>query len=276
VLFALGIGVGMVIGTVRSRTDLNADDRPAPILLLGALVALAGFMLHAMVDFAMFENGPLMLMMLILGAVLGARHPGAAGRRQRTGVALASLGVIFCGLMAFVATIVVPIASAEAKLNRARDLMSEQRFPAAIVELREAIATTPVRNADYAQRCARAMMQARNADPKEILAMLTDAIDANPADAMGWLERARFRRMISGEVSGVASDYFQGVSRNPSDVRIRVEFADYLASAGRPDDAVEQYRLALEFNDKLHPNEPKRLNTEELNLIRTRIQATPN
>jgi hypothetical protein len=274
VLFALGIAVGMILGTVRSTTDFSADDRPAPVLLLGALVALAGFLLHAMVDFAMFENGPLMLMMILLGAVLGARHPGAAGRKQYTSVALASLGLIFCGLMAFVATMLIPIASAEAKLNRARDLMGQERYTAAVVELRDAIATTPVPNADYARRCAQAMMLSRQADPKDVLAVLTDAITANPADALSWLERARFRRMLpTVDVGNVATDYRQGIDRNPSDVRIRLEFADFLSSAGRPDEAAEEYKLALEYNDKLHPDEPKRLRPEMVDAIRARLSA---
>lgn len=272
VLFALGVVVGMIVGTVRSTTDLSSDDRPAPVLLLGALVALAGFLLHAMVDFAMFENGPVMLMMLVLGAVLGARHSGAAGRKQYTGLALASLGVIFCGLMAFVALIFIPVASAEAKLNRGRELMSQQRYTAAVVELRDAIATTPVPNADYAHRCAQAMRLSQQSEPQNILAVLTDAITANPADPLGWLERARFRRMLPPPVNvdAIASDYFQGISRNPVDVRLRIEYADFLASAGRTDEAAEQFALALQYNDKLRPDEPKRLQPDEVDAIRKR------
>jgi O-antigen ligase len=273
VLYALGVAVGMIIGTVRSRTDLASDDRPAPVLLLGALVALAGFFLHAMVDFAMFENGPVMLMMLVIGSALGVRHAGAAGRKQHTGLAVAALGIVFCGVMAFVATVFIPIASAEASLNRARDLMGQQRYSAAVVELRSAMASTPVPNADYARRCAQAMMLSQRADPKDVLAALTDAIAANPADPLNWLERARFRRMLPPpqDVSAISGDYFQGISRNPSDVRLRIEFADFLASAGRRDEAAEQYKLALEYNEKLHPDEPKRLRAEELDAVRARI-----
>lgn len=274
ILFSLGLGFGMVIGIVRSRTDLTADNRAGALLLLGSIAALAGFLLHAMVDFALFENGPLVLMMLILGGVLGVRHPGAVGKQPRTGWALASLGIIFCGLMAFIALRVIPISSAEAKLSRAKDLINQQRFAAAIVELREALTTTPVPNSEYARQCAKAMILSRQADPKEILSMLTEAITSNPADPLSWLERARFRRALVPplDTDAISSDYFQSLSRNPTDLRTRIEYADFLWQSGKNTEARTEYEKAMELNQKLQPDEPRRLRQDEIDAIRKRLQ----
>jgi tetratricopeptide (TPR) repeat protein len=275
-LFSLGLGFGMLIGIVRSRIDLTADDRSAWLILLGSLVALAGFLLHAMVDFAFFENGPLVLMMLILGSVLGVRHPGAAGKPSKTGWALVSLGVVFCGLMTFLALLVIPISSAEAKWGRARNLINEQRYSAAIVELREALVTTPVPNSEYARQCAKAMILSQQTDPQEILSMLTEAITANPADPLSWLERARFRRAVAPsfttDVNAISSDYFQSVSRNPTDVRTRIEYADFLWQVGKNTEARIEYEKAMKLNQMLQEDEPRRLRQDEIDVIRHRLK----
>ncbi len=275
VLFTFSIGFGLVMSNVRSATDLTSDDRPAPLILYGTLIGLAGFLLHAMVDFAMFETGPLLLMMLILGGTLGVRHAGAAGRKQRTPLALTALGVVFAGLMAYAALVVLPISTAEAASNRSRDLIAQQRYAAAAAELREAFVASPVGNSDYATRGARAMMQAQQADPMDIAAVLSQAISCDPANPMVWLERARFRRSLGqhelAKPDSVVDDYRQGLSRNPADVQTRIELADYLMSVSRLEEAKEQYRIALDFNDKLHPDEPKRLSPEKLASIKSRL-----
>ncbi len=275
-MFALLIVVGLIVATARSSTDYNADDRPAPLLLLGVLVALAGFLLHAMVDFALFETGPLLLMMLLVGAVLGIRHPGAAGKKERTGLALAALAAVFFGVIAFAALIVLPISSAEARSRRAAELVGQQRFAAAATELREAYTAAPVSNFDYAARSARYLIVSRQSDPQEILGMLTLAITSDPKNPMGWLERARFRRSLGNHemnrVEDVSRDYASALALNPNDVRSRLEFADYLASAGRAEGAAEQYRLAIDYNDRLHPDEPKRLPSDRVEQLKQIIQ----
>jgi len=276
-LFALLVAIALIIATARSTTDLNSDDRPAPMLLLGVLVGLAGFLLHAMVDFAMFETGPLLLMMLLIGAVLGIRHPGAAGKKERTGLALASLAAVFFAIVAFTALIVIPISSAEARAQEAVQLVSQNRYAAAATKMREAFATAPVGNFDYAAKSARYLVFSRTADPQEILGMQTLAIGSDPTNPLGRLDRARFRRSLGdhelNRVDDVSRDYSTALTLNPSDVQSRLEFADYLATAGRPTEAAEQYRLSLDFNDRLHPDEPKRLPKQRVEQIEHLLQS---
>jgi O-antigen ligase len=52
---------GMWATTVRSADDPSLDGRPAPWLLCGVLAGLGVFLLHNLVDFAMFEVGPMFL-----------------------------------------------------------------------------------------------------------------------------------------------------------------------------------------------------------------------
>lgn len=276
-LYGLLLAMGIIVATARSTTRLIPDDRAASWVMWGVLIGLVGFGLHAMVDFAMFETGPLLLMMLLVGAVLGARHPGAAGRKQRTSWAIALLAMVFFGLMAFVAMVLIPTASAEARSHTARELMQQSRFAAAATELREAMVTSPVDNANYATRAARALMSSNQSNPRDILALLTQAISADPSDPGAWLDRARYaahlRDPAMAGVDAITTDYLQALARNPNDVASRIELADYLTSAGKTPDAQKQYQIALDFNDRLGPDETKRLPTSRVAEIKAKIDS---
>jgi hypothetical protein len=90
---AAGAGLlfcGIAVGAVRSlRTRL--DDRPAPWVLRSMQVGVGIFLLHNLIDFSLFETGPLMLFCFLDRSVLGVRMPSVAGRMKRTGVAVAAL-----------------------------------------------------------------------------------------------------------------------------------------------------------------------------------------
>ncbi|MGN6625146.1 MAG: O-antigen ligase family protein, partial [Tepidisphaeraceae bacterium] len=156
-LFTALILLGMAIAAVRGSTDRAADDRPAPFLLYATIVGLGGFVLHNLVDFAMFETGPWLVMMLIVGCVLGARHISVAGKRTHTWAALGGLAVVFLGLLVYVGLLIVPLATAEAKATAGDAAGREGRLTDAVSLFREAIAASPVPNSDYPLRAIRWM-----------------------------------------------------------------------------------------------------------------------
>lgn len=281
-LFGFVLAFGLILGSVRSSKDLISDDRPAELALWGVLIALAGFLLHATVDFAMFETGPLLMMMLLLGSVLGLRHAGAAGRRPWTKTAMASLVVMFFGLVAFVALVLIPVASAESKSSEAMALARAKNYPAAVVALREAIANSPVENAEYARRAADLLRKDPSHNPRQVIELLTRAINDNPSDPGAWLTRGSYRMELPvGEFhkpDEVIADYAQALSRNPNDIAARRVLAIYLMHLNRPDAAAEQFRKALEYNDQLAPREPRRLPEAEVEAIRktlAQLSAAP-
>src|SRR5690606_3742134 len=67
VLFGVLLLLAMILCCVRGKDDFSTDDRPAPLLLWAAIIGVGGFLLHNMVDFALFENGGVMVFVLVLG-----------------------------------------------------------------------------------------------------------------------------------------------------------------------------------------------------------------
>ena len=72
-LYMLLLMIGLVTGALRSTRDQTLDDRPAPLLLYAVLVALAIFLVHNLVDFSLFETGPMFAFAMLAGAALGVR-----------------------------------------------------------------------------------------------------------------------------------------------------------------------------------------------------------
>jgi tetratricopeptide (TPR) repeat protein len=59
----------------------------------------------------------------------------------------------------------------------------------------------------------------------------------------------------------VRTDYQRVLELDPADAEIRAEYADALVTLGTPEDraeALKQYKEALDWNERLRPEEPKR------------------
>ncbi|HEY8749111.1 MAG TPA: O-antigen ligase family protein, partial [Tepidisphaeraceae bacterium] len=100
-MFLLALLVGMGIVALRSFADQRLDNRPAPWILWSILVALGLFLIHNLIDFSLFEPGPLFLFALLAGSALGMRLPECKGRDAGMPVLLGSF--IFAGVVWLVA-----------------------------------------------------------------------------------------------------------------------------------------------------------------------------
>ena len=268
-LFAFMLLFGLILTVCRSSTIFSADTRAGPWLLWGALIALGGFLLHNGVDFAMSENGPLLLMVLLLGAVLGVRHPGVAGEKPRTTSALLALGMMFAGVLAWGTTVLLPVVVAQRKANAAQMMVPQSRFEA-LGLYRQAIAESPVPNYDFASRAADVAD-----DVQQRLTFLTLAADADVRNPAPLLTRARLRRSMPDATDAdkrlVVTDYSGVVARNPVDPALRVEFAEYLESINQSADADIQLRAALSANARMDAAEPRRLKPEDVEQMNKRL-----
>ncbi|MBC7782262.1 MAG: O-antigen ligase family protein, partial [Burkholderiales bacterium] len=275
VLYAILLSFGLLAASVRAARATGADDRAAPLLLLAAIVAIGGFWLHAMVDFALFETGPLLVMMVLLGAVLGVRHPGAAGRVSRTKIAIAALCAVSLGLMTFIALVVVPLASAERHAGAAMEMATRKLYSSAADELRQAYITSPVSNQDYASRASWMMAMSGTSKPDDVVGMLTLAINADPAFGQLWLDRGRYLARMENSADAAIADFQRYLSRNPADIGARLELADFLTASNKPREAAAEYRRALDFNSKLDDAEPRRLSPDRVREIDAKIARLP-
>lgn len=268
----------LAAGTIRSTAEVQLDDRPAPLLLIGCIAAVAVFLIHNLIDFSMWEIGPMFFFALLTGALIGVRAESLAGRKKRHLTAVASAGVALTAWLVAMIGFVIPISSAENSARRADELIrTSDRNPAnlrrAASEFRAAMETTPVRNADYAYRLARALMFARE-DPRQVDVWLSQAIADNPAESAYRSMRAGFWMAQPPDQqprAQIRSDYQRLIDLDPNNIPARLAFAEALESWGETALAQEQYRAALRVNEGYHRDEPKRLSAEQIQRIRAKL-----
>jgi tetratricopeptide (TPR) repeat protein len=263
--------VGLIAATARGRRDHELDDRPAPWLLGALLVALGVFFIYNLVDFVMAEPGPLTLFAVLLGAALGLRTPSVAGQRPRRGTAIGFLAAGAVAWLACVFGVLLPIATAEDQAARGDDALRNDRPDLAAGLYRSAYQTVPY-NADYAYRSAAALMRA-GASPEQVLAMLGVAVATDPSSVLYYSTRAGYLlHLPAPDAQAIRSDFERALKLDPNNVSLRLDDAQALETLGNPAAAAQQYRDALARNDRLNPDEPKRLPPEKVEQIRERAR----
>ena len=63
--------VAASVGAIKSLQAPELDGRPAPLLLYAMLIGLGIFLVHNLIDFSLFEPGPMMAFAFLAGALLG-------------------------------------------------------------------------------------------------------------------------------------------------------------------------------------------------------------
>lgn len=271
---AILIFIGIAAVALRSPADPALDDRPAPWLLYGVLVGLAVFLLHNLVDFSMFEVGPMFLFALLLGSALGMRQDDAeagatasAARRRR----VAALAIACVAWVAATGAIAVPVLLAEEHADAADKHLRDGSPARAAHSYHAAFEAVPY-NADYAFREADALY-ASGAAPGAWRAALGDAVAANPSHAGYWAALARYEAALAQPDAGrVRAAFERALTLDPANVAMRLDYAAQLEKLGFPAEAQAQYEDALARNDALDPNDAERLPAEKLEAARQAIQ----
>lgn len=294
-------GVLVVIGAltlVASRTSAKGDDAPAPLALLAANVALAILLLHNLIDFSFFEPGPMALVALILGAVSGVRSVPEQSRLAARGLvrplAAAGLAVATVAALTLALALARPVIAADWQARTADELLrtsarpenlgggiAPDRAQLAAMTYEAAFRSLPW-NADYAMKAARAWLTGRMS-LVNIRDMMDAAIEADPRHVRYRLDRARLELLLApadADLDRALSELQRATELNPTDVAVRLEYADTLHRLGQLDEAVRQWTIALAYDDRLDPTEPKRLSPDRREAVQRQIdrvtsQATP-
>jgi hypothetical protein len=261
----------------RSAREAVIDDRPAPWVLASLIVSAGVLVLVSLVDVALFENIPLLLVALAIGSCLGVRcHATPRAARGTAAVMVPAVPMALAWVAGF-ALLVIPVALAQrhaAAGDRAAGSARGAVFASADRALRDAAGRfvrawewSPVSNADYAHRAAMCLTAIDDPGAAE---WLDRAVEAAPRSPAYRLARARHRAR-GGEADRAAEDFAAAVHLNPQDVLGRIEFADHLESTGRRAEAAIQLGLALRTNDAYDPAEPERLSESQVQHLRDRV-----
>lgn len=267
-VYDLLLAGGVALAVARSSTQMFLDDRPAPMLLTAALMGLGGFLLHSFVDFAWAETGIALVVGLLVGAALGIRHVGVAGKKARTAPAIVAAAVLFIGWLGY-AVVAWRLHDAEQHAQQADELSHAGNHAEAASQLELATLACPVTNPEYLSRRAHELIQVPGR-LNEALALTSQAIALNPSDSSGYLDRAHLARQLD-KPDDAFIDYEKSISRNPVDWRVRLELAQYYDQLGRPADAQRQIQEALRYNALLPADEIRAIPADLVKQLKARV-----
>lgn len=271
-LCALLLGAIILANKPQSQGDL--DDRPAPWLVYAILIAAGIFLIHNLVDFSMFDTsvGPLLMLALLIGAGMGARGRFDP-RPHRRSLWIGLLSAMTALWLTAWLLIGVPVAMAESSAQSGDAQLRANRPMDAARLYQQALALSPVGNFDYAFRAARAMIFAHDS-PEEIRRMIDTARTLNPSSPDPLLMQAQFElRQPKPDLQRVINHLAAALRLNPNDMATREQYADVLASAGRPVDARREYEQTLWYNNQLAEDEPRRLTPDAIERIERKIHS---
>jgi tetratricopeptide (TPR) repeat protein len=245
-------------------------------VLYGLLVAVGMFLVHNLVDFSLFEPGPMFLFALLTGAALGARLPenppgdGVTAPRRRT-VARVSLAVAVVAWLAFGGALVVPVALAETAAAAGDEAIRLDQPRRAVQQYKEAYATFRL-NPDYAFDAYRAAILAKQSH-RDALPLLDAAVAGNPASTDALLTRALGELSLpEPDLTRAWADFDAVLKLDPNNVPARLLYAESLEKWGMGAAAAREYEAALKYNAGLAPDEKKRLAPEKVEAITAKVK----
>jgi O-antigen ligase len=268
--YTLLLVLGLAVVALRGISPVRLDERPGPWLLYGVIVGLGVFFLHNLIDFSLFETGPMFMFAVLAGSALGLRQPSLAGRPKRT---WAAIGVFSAASLLWViafGAVWLPTLLAEG-LARSGDALvrnSAREGSGGVDAARLSVAPTYYQlagerlaiNSQYAARAASAAQMAGNPSDLFVRGMIERAIRTNPEEVKHRLQLARY--LMSREppdALAVKGAYEQALALDPRSVSIHLEYAEALEKVGDRELAVDRYRYALRLDDALPEREVRRL-----------------
>jgi O-antigen ligase len=268
-MFTIALLTGIGIVCLKSLNDQRLDDRPAPWLLWATLVAVGLFLVHNLIDFSLFEPGPMGLFAIFTGGALGLRTKHPPRSRARTAIVLAVFILAGAGWIVAAAAGAWNVAMAESLSQEAQEQARAGNKQVAVQKLVRAQRLVPI-NPEYAFQGA--LLSAAN--PTVAGNMLADAVAADPASPRYRRALAQFE-LSQKEIDHALADNAAAVAMDPNNMELRIEYAQALAQNKHPAEAREQFQKALSLNDQLPPTEPQRLSLERVKQVTAALRALP-
>ena len=232
-------------------------------MLYAILAGLGVFLLHNLVDFAMFEVGPMFLFALLAGSVRSGC--GSAERSDGTTRGLVGQASASCRSPPRACSGSPPPAALAVPV-----LIAEDHAAAGDEHLRTGNARR--RRAGVPRRGRRGAVQrrvrvprrrrpaGRRARPDDARRAFDAAIAANPAHAGYRASRGRFEASLpQPDAARVRAAYDAALALDPANVPMRLDYAAALERLGLRAEAKAQYETALWYNDQLPAVEIERL-----------------
>jgi hypothetical protein len=256
---------------VRSLETPQWDRRAAPWMLMGLLIAAGLFLLHNLIDFSLFETGPMMVFMLVVGAALGARNaasrPGTVAPSLGRPIAAAALVAACLLWIGVVVLVFIPTADAERLAVEAQSAAESHQYTRSADLMNAAFARQSL-NGGYAFEAAQ-MRQLGGAPIGLAIDDLNRAIAADPFNTGYYLQRAELElREPAPDRARVQADFRRALELDPNDIPNHLRLAQLMEQWNDPAAAREQYQAALRIDNALEPGDPRRLSPAQVDEIK--------
>src|SRR5262249_14135477 len=98
------------------------------------------------------------------------------------------------------------------------------------------------------------------------------AVSADPTSVRYHRTLAEWElRQNHPNVAAFREEFEKALALDPNDVSARIDYAKSLEGLGLTAEAIDQYRIALQKNEQLAPDEPKRLDESRVNALKHRV-----
>jgi hypothetical protein len=161
-------------------------------VLYATLASLVAFMVHNLIEFSLFEPGPMFLFALLAGSALGMRSRKVKTSRKAAIAWMAGAAAVW---VAAAFLLVLPMVRAQAMADQGDDDMRAGRFPLAQEDYLEAADWCGF-NGDYPYRAALAEAYRNGSDSSAVRELLHAAIRADPAAVRYYLTRANLETQL--------------------------------------------------------------------------------
>lgn len=240
------------------------DDHWSRWPVLGIACALGAFLLHSIVDLAMFYPGTATIFF-----ALAATWMAGANTHARRGWAYPALAVAAAALLlAGVFFAYLPVLAATRQIEQAHVNAGKRDSKAFLNHLKgamEADRLDPAAALTLGRVCAELGTESELAKNALKTAHQRDPADGRP---LQWLAHVNLND------PEVAIGYMaKAVDRYPTNTLLQLRYADLLASAGRNQAALQHYEVALKCDAALDISEAKRLPSDAVGWILEKIDA---
>lgn len=275
VLPSVALLISLVVASWTGWGLCRGASLPGRATRITLAIGLAGFVLHNMVTFSLEVPATAMVFWLAVGACLGRSRDGVAKDLSSTRWLLAPVAVG--------ATIVVtvwlwwPVAM--------RSVLAEKAAAAAnlgqLVEAgKYAEQAGQLDQLDAISAADAARIRARQAGPADALTQAyrwaREAIRRDPSNFAyhrlgGRIAWRQWRRDVDNQtfVTAAVNHMAEAVKRNPSGMRLRLEFAGKLDKANRPWECLAQLRAVVDIDAHLLPGSLERLTPAERDEVKS-------
>lgn len=284
-------------GTVLWLWARDCKDSAAAIYPAALVIGIMAFLLHNLVDFAIFEPGILTIFWAII-ACIGADETAKTNlihipKPLKRIITL----VVLAGVWFFIKYAVLPTAAEAADMQTAQSLIKTGRLAPALDAMDRAIESDPLSSRSAmlkADICIGTFLANTGEKQKQLLIdgkkALIIAISRNNADFKGYQKLAKVYNILADLNTRKKAEHLakardaadEAILRYPGSSELRLQAGKIAEKSGRTDDALEYYKKCVEFENayaaefkKMYPGQPvfNRLGNIKYKFALERIKA---